>query len=247
MFFKKLKKGFTKVGLERNEFCKVYEENADECSHEYYFSTHADNYNLLYRDGQFIGMPAPFGGKIYPFSDAITKEGSKHQKNKYGQVQLVCLAKRFNVKVQWGKREPSLMIDNATQKAYVVGMRGVFYVTIDPVDAARSGDLFYRTCVSQYGNEYTEEDLKDFLADAFVNSVGGKVQEYIAKLDRPLSNLVGLQDAEKVKISEELYPELKDLFKKYGLIMVEESSKKAIFSGLIITPKDEWDRRMEGM
>ena len=62
--------------------------------------------------------------------------------------------------------------------------------------------------------------------------------EYLEKLDRPLSNLVGLQPAEMVKISEELYPQLKDIFAEYGLIMVESSSKGAILNGLIVAPKE---------
>ena len=67
--------------------------------------------------------------------------------------------------------------------------------------------------------------------------MGAKVQEYLEMLDRPLSNMVGLQPAEFLKISEELYPKLKDIFEDYGLT-IAESSTGSILGRLIVNPAE---------
>ena len=71
--------------------------------------------------------------------------------------------------------------------------------------------------------------------EAFVNRVGAKIQDYLEAQNRPLSNLVGLQPSEFVKISEELYPKLKDIFADYGLTVVKASSG-SILGRLIVNP-----------
>ena len=83
----------------------------------------------------------------------------------------------------------------------------------------------------------TTEVLRDKLAETFLNRVGAKVQEYLEALNRPLSNMVGLQPSEFLKISEELYPKLKDIFDDYGLT-IAASSKGSILSRLIVTPME---------
>lgn len=238
MFGKKKISGSDEIRLGRDEFCKVLDMKAEDYTHKFCIDTDAEQYNLLYQNGRFMGMPTPFGGSIYPFAIDPTKQGSKHDKKKFNRARIVCLSKKYNIVINWGTRTPFMMIDKATQKPYTVGAKGVFYLQIDPTDAARSGDNFYRSCVTQSGDTYNEDELKAFLSAAFVNRVGGKIQEYLEKLDRPLSNLVGLQPSEMVKISEELYPQLKDIFAEYGLIMVESSSSGAILNGLIVTPKE---------
>lgn len=236
MFFKKKKKGSVEIKLAKDQFCKVLEERAEDCSHKYCIDTDADQYNLLYRDGQFMGMPTPFGGSIYPFSIDPTKRGTGGQKKKFNRAKIVCLSKDFNLKVSWGTRRPFTMADCETKQPYSVGASGVIYVNIDTNDAARSADRFYRKCLTQRDAEmFNTEELRDFLAEAFVNRVGGKIQEYLEAENRPLSNLVGLQPSEFVRISEDLYPKMKDIFAEYGLTVVSVSSG-SLLGNLLVNP-----------
>lgn len=236
MLFKKKKKGSVEIKLSSDQFCRVLEERAEDCSHKYCIDTDADQYNLLYRNGQFLGMPTPFGGSIYPFSVDPTKPGSAGQKKQFNRAKIVCLSKDFNLKVNWGTRTPFIMADCATKQPYTVGASGVFYVEIDTNDAARSADRFYRKCLTQRDAElFNTEELRDFLSEAFVNRVGAKIQEYLEAQNRPLSNLVGLQPSEFLKISEELFPKLKDIFAEYGLTLANASSG-SILGRLIVNP-----------
>ena len=83
MFFKKKKTGPVEIKLADDQFCCIVEEKAEDVSHKYCVLASSDNYNLLYRDGRFMGMPQPYGGSIYPFSQDPTKPGSKQQKKQY--------------------------------------------------------------------------------------------------------------------------------------------------------------------
>ena len=128
------------------------------------------------------------------------------------------------------------MLDNTTGEPYSVGASGVFYVNIAPSDAARNGDRFYHKLLTQGDpSQMNTEALRDKLAEAFLNRVGAKIQEYLEQLNRPLSNLVGLQPSEFLKISEELYPKMKDIFADYGLTIVKASSG-SILGRLIVNP-----------
>ncbi len=236
MFFKKKKKGSVEIKLGTDQFCRVLEERAEDCHHTYCIDTDADQYNLFYRNGQFMGTPTPFGGSIYPFSVDPTKPGTKGQKKKFNRAKVVCIAKDFNLKVNWGTRSPFVMEDCITGHAFTVGASGVFYIEIDASDAGRNADRFYRKCLTQRDAEmFNTEELRDFLSEAFVNRVGAKIQEYLEEKQRSLGNLVGLQPSEFLKISEELYPKVKDIFAEYGLTLAKASTG-SILSRLIVNP-----------
>ena len=238
MFGKKLLKGSIELRLKENQFCTVWEGKADECSHSFCVDTNADFYNLFYRNGQFLGTPTPYGGSIYPFAIDPTKAGNRSQKKQFSRAKVVCISSAFNLKVYWGTKIPFMMIDKETNKPYTVGASGVFYLEIEPGDGGRNADRFYRKLLSQGDPaQMTTEMLRDKLAEAFINRVGAKVQEYLEMLDRPLSNMVGLQPAEFLKISEELYPKLKDIFEDYGLT-IAESSTGSILGRLIVNPAE---------
>jgi hypothetical protein len=82
---------------------------------------------------------------------------------------------------------------------------------------------------------FNTEELRDFLSEAFVNRAGVKIQEYLEAQNRPLSNLVGLQPSEFLKISEELFPKMKDIFADYGLTVADASSG-SILGRLLVNP-----------
>ncbi len=238
MFFgKKKKDGSAEIILDEDQFCKVLKEHADDVKPSYYISTNSDQYTLLYRDGRFLGMPTPFGGPLYPFAKDPTREGSKGQLKDYKDAKIVGLSKDFEVKVHWGTREPFIMRDTATGNAYNVGARGVFYIRIDATDAARNADRFYSKCLAQRNAEtFKREVFMEFFAEMFIINVGAKIQEYLEGLNLPLSDGIGLQPAEFVKVSNDLYPQVKDTFAQYGLTIVD-SSKNSMLTGLNITPK----------
>ena len=102
--FKKKKKGSVEIKLAADQFCRILEDKAEDCSHTYCIDTDADQYNLLYRNGQFKGMPTPYGGTIYPFSVDPTKPGSRSEKKQFNRTKVVCLSKDSNLKVTWGTK-----------------------------------------------------------------------------------------------------------------------------------------------
>lgn len=233
--FKKKKSGTVEIKLGESQFCAVLEDKADEVSHKYCVIASSDNYNLLYRDGRFEGMPCPYGGAIYPFSVDPRQEGSKHQKKQFHSAKIVCISKDFNLKVFWGTDTPFIMEDINTHKAYEVGARGVFYVNIDPTDAARKADQFYSKCLTQRNASlFDAEALRDFLREAFIMQIGAKIQQYIEEEQRSIANYVGLMPSEILKISEELCPKMKDIFAAYGLTIVTEASSNSILQGLVV-------------
>lgn len=235
MFFKKKKTGPVEIKLGESQFCSVLEEKAEDVSHKYCVLASSDNYNLLYRDGRFMGMPCPYGGAIYPFATDPTKQGSKGQKKDFHSAKVVCLSKDFNLKVFWGTDTPFIMEDIDTHKAYEVGARGVFYVNIDPSDAARKADQFYSKCLTQRNAAlFDAEALRDFLREAFIMQIGAKIQQYIEEQHRSIANYVGLMPSEILKISEELCPKMKDIFGAYGLTIVTEASANSILQGLVV-------------
>ena len=236
MFFKKKKSGPVTLRLEKDQFCNILEDKSEDVKPSYCIMADSDNYNLLDRDGMFMGMPKPFGGAIYPFSVDPTEQGTNGQKKKFHTSKVVCLSKDFNLKVYWGTKVPFVFEDSFSHKAYHVGARGVFYVNIDPTDAARKADMFYKKCLSQ-GNAglYNTEALRDFLCEAFVMQIGARIQHYIEEKGASLDNYVGLQPSEILKISEDLCPKMKDVFAEYGLTIVTKASSSSILQGLTVT------------
>ena len=237
MFFKKRKSGEEYLTMDAEQFCTVREIKSDDVTNKYCIIASSDHYCLLYRDGQFLGMPCPFGGAIYPFSTDPTKQGSNGDKKRFHRAKVVCLTKDFNLKVYWGTETPFVIEDTKTHLPYSVGARGVFYVNIDPNDAARKADKFYSKCLSQ-GNAslYDTEKLRDFLKEAFIMQIGGKIQEYIAASGRSLESYMGLQPSDILKVSQDICPTVTDIFAEYGLCIVKKSSQGSILQGLVVNP-----------
>lgn len=235
MFFKKKKSDTVRFELKEDQFCAVAEEKSEDVTPKYCIIADESHYNLLYRDGRFLGMPQPFGGPIYPFSDDPRKQGSNGQKKSYHSAKVVCLSKDFNLKVDWGTAHPFIIEDPTTGKVFEIGANGVFYVHIDPSDAARKADMFYNKCLTQRNAElFNTEALRDFLRDAFIMQIGAKIQTYIESSGKSLENYIGLQPAEILKVSQEICPSLADIFAMFGLTVIQEVSSNSIIRGLIV-------------
>ena len=236
LFGKKLIKGSVELKLEENQFCSVWEGRSNEHTHDFCVDTNDDQYNLFYRDGQFLGTPTPNGGSIYPFSTNPIQQGSRADKKNFNRAKVVCITSTFNLKVFWGTKVPFVMIDPETQKPFSIGASGSFFIEIESSDGGRNADRFYRKLLTQGdATKMTTDALRDKLADTFINRVGAKIQEYLELLNRPLGNLVGLQPIEFLKISEELYPTLRDTFEDFGLT-ITPSSKSSLLSRLVVNP-----------
>ena len=238
LFGKKLIKGSIELKLDENQFCSIWEGRSNEHAFDFCVDTNADQYNLFYRDGQFMGTPTPSGGSIYPFSINPIQKGSRREKKLFNRAKVACISSAFNLKVYWGTKVPFLMLDPTTQQPYSIGASGVFFIEIEPSDGGRNADRFFRKLLSQGDpSKMTTDALRDKLAETFINRVGAKIQEYLESLNRPLSNLVGLQPAEFVKISEELYPNMKDIFSDFGLT-ITKASKGSLLGRLIVKPTE---------
>lgn len=218
--------------LDEEHFCTVVSETADNVSPAYCVIANADHYTLLYRNGAFEGMPAPFGGNIFPFAVDPTHKGSKGEIKRYQMVKLVVIQKDFELQVHWGTNAPFVIHDTANNQPFHVGARGVFYVNIDATDAAKSADRFYSKCLSARNAElFDTEALRDFLRSAFINEIGAAIERYIRDQNRPIADFKGLTPSEILAVSKELYPIMKDIFKQYGLT-VAPSSERSILEGL---------------
>ena len=232
MLFKKKKKGPVVPTLNADQFCCVVEEKAENASPKYNVISNADHYTLLYRNGRFEGMPAPYGGNIFPFSVDPTHKGSKGEMKEYQTVKIVVIAKDFELRVHWGTVTPFVIHDIKSNTPYNVGAHGVFYVNINATDAARSADRFYSKCLShRNANLFDTEALRDFLRDAFIMEIGAAIERYVTDQNRPISDFKGLTPTEILAVSKELYPIMKDIFKQYGLT-VAPSSERSILEGL---------------
>ena len=236
LFGKKLIKGSVELKLNENQFCSAWEGRSSDYSFDFCVDTNADQHNLFYRDGHFMGTPTPNGGSIYPFAVNPIQRGSRRERKMFNRAKVACISSAFNLNIYWGTRVPFTMIDQATQKAFTVGASGSFMIEIEPSDGGRNADRFYRKLLSQGDpSKMTTDALRDKLAETFINRVGAKIQEYLEKLNRPLNNLVGLQPSEFLKISEELYPTMKDIFDDYGLT-ITKGSKGSLLGRLVVNP-----------
>ena len=240
--FKKRKSGEVTLELGDNEFCTFWEEKADDVTADFSVSANSDHYNLLYRDGRYLGIPQFYGGDIYPFSDDPTKKGTNREKKKYKRAKIVCISKGTHLKLSWGTPHPFKIHDPATGKMYEVGANGVLYININTADAATNANLFYETVLSQ-GNKdyYNTENLAEFLRDAFLNHIGAKIEDYIHATGKPLSNFVGLTSSEILTVSKEICPALADIFDDYGVTIVQKASAGSVIKGFIvkeITPRN---------
>ena len=224
--------------LGEEQFCKKVSADWDSIKKgykNYFVSASADEYTLLYQSGRFKGLPAAYGGKIYPFSLDPSKVGSKNEGKEIGMVDIIAIAKTTQLKVYWGTAVPFVFEDPTTMKPYSVSANGVFYVEIDSSDAARKADMFYRKIAkSRFDREgvLDTEAVRDFLREAFIMNVGTKIEEHINASGRSLANCVALPTSEIKKISEELCPTIKDIFGEYGLSIVVQASSGSILMDL---------------
>lgn len=236
-FGSKKKSGPVTITLKEDQFCERLSDEWENVKKDYCLNANADDYTLLYQSGRFKGMPAPFGGNIYPFSVDPTKEGSKKDGKEIGTSEIVVISKTTNLKIYWGTAVPFTLEDPVTKKAYAVGANGVFYVEIDGSDAARKADMFYRKVAKpRFTSEgFNAEAARDFLREAFIMEIGAKIENYINASGRSLANYVGLAPSEIKKISEELCPTIKDIFGDFGLSVVVKASSASILQDLKVT------------
>lgn len=233
MFFRKKYKGCISLTLEEDQFCAIWEGKQKECAYDFEITVTPDQFNFIYHDGQFLGMPLTNGGSVHPFSFDPSKKGSRKDKKKFKSAKVVTVSSAFNLNMSWGVPE-FLMFDEAG-KAYDVGASGIFYVELDPGDGAKNAESFYRKLLTHGDpSRMSVKALREKLLAAFQNVIGAAIEETITELDRPLSALVGLSPKEKIAISNAVYYKVKDIFKAYGLTIVKVSSMNSIVANLVI-------------
>ncbi len=236
-FGRKKKKEAVKITLNKNQFCSVIEDKAKDVTKDYCIIANAKHYTLLSQDGQEFNQPRPDGGAIYPFSPDPTKPGTKRQKKQFHFATVVCLSKDFNFKVFWGTKERFILEDTVNHKPYAVGANGLFYVKINPSDAALAANMFYGNLLSQREGEenfFDPEELSKFLSETFVTRIGAKIQEYIRESGRSLANFVGLMPEEMVQISNDFCSKATNIFASEGLTVIQKLSADSILQKLIV-------------
>ena len=240
--FKKKDKEPLHVKLKEDQFCYVIEKKASDVTNKFCFIAQEVNYNLLYRDGSFYGMPHAGGGRIFPFSTDPTRPGSKGEMKQFSEAQIVCLSKDFNLMVRWGGRTALKIYDKEANRVVQLGARGTFYICIDPTDAARKADMFYRKLLTQRNAElFNTEALRDFLASAFENQFAAKLEQYLESVDMSVTQLVGLKPSQYLDVSAALYPTIKDLLAVYGISIVETSKSSLLEEARFFVVNDGGD------
>lgn len=236
MFKKKNKKdGVQIINFREDQFGTVIELKAEEATHTYAVQADDTKYMLLYRNGEYVGMPRPNGGTVYPFATDPKEQGSKKEKKKFHAAKIVCLSRGAEFKIYWGTALRFDMLCPVTNEAYEVGANGVFYLHIDPSDAARNADKFYKKCLAQRNAEgFNTQEMVKFLNEAFIMQVGAKIQEYFEEKNLPLSTYVGLPPSAILKISGEVCPKMSEVFSVYGLSIEERVSKNSVLQALIV-------------
>ena len=222
---------------EKEIFCRVWEKKANECAFGIEVIADEKYYNLLYQNGKFLGLVHPDGGSVYPFSYDYRKKGSRFRNRKIKYAQVVCISKAQNLEMFWGTHDPILVYDK-DGKPCQFGANGSFYVEIEPADCANNADRFFQKLLISANEEgMTVEAVRNKLKAAFVNVIGEKIQEALEEMNRPLQELVGLTAKEKLKISENVYHKIKNLFGEYGLTLVA-ASKNSIVNHLVVREND---------
>lgn len=233
MFFRKKFKGSISLTLAEDQFCTVWEGKQKDCAYNFEITTSADQYNLVYQDGKFLGTPLTNGGSIHPFSFNPAVQGSRKDKKKFKSTRVVCVSAAFNLSLNWGV--PDFVMFDKDGKAYDIGASGMFYIDIDTADAGKNADTFYRKLLTQGDpSRMNTKALRDKLLPAFQNVIGAKLEEALAEFERPLSALVALTPKEKIALSSAVYYKVKDVFATYGLTIVKTSSMNSIVGNLVI-------------
>ena len=237
-FFKKKKKEPTQYSLAENEFCHIISEESKDYHRKHYVVADERHYTLLYQNGRYEGQPTPFGGQIYPFSSTPTKMGSNRDKRQFMRSEIVMISKDFELEIKWGTG-PSQRFhieDPETKEPYFIGARGSFGVRINPTDAARCAYEFYSKLLSQYRqNEgFNTESLILRLQDRFLMKIEAAIENNIIRNKRSLSSYVGLGPNDLCRVSEEITPNVCDIFADYGL-----SISYVTLNGLIVTSAKE--------
>ena len=223
IFGSKKIKGPIKIALEDGIFCKSWSANAKDCAHDLEVVASKKFYNLVYRDGEFFGIPRPMGGPIYPFSKDLLKPGSRAEKKNHDDVEVVCMTAGASLNVNWGVSEK--LIRNKDGKNYYFNAYGTFYVEIDPADAAKNANIFYhKLCVQNDSNVMTNEALRNKLKAAFENRIAAVIEKMLLDMDGSLSSFVNVMASEALELSKKVYYEVRNLFSEFGITIAEEAS-----------------------
>lgn len=235
MFFKKKKKTEPSITIDKENFCCVIAEKSEDVSHKYSFSANADYYTVLYRNGQYLGMPHAAGGVIYPFSFDPTKPGTKGDLKKFKDCKIVIMPRDANMRVFWGTQTPFNVRDPQSKQIYAVRAHGSFYVNLDPLDPSASCNRFYQKLLSTGdANQFTNEQFREFLIDGFLKTIGSCIENYMLEQNCPFEDFQVLTASEILTISEDIYPKVQNIFYEYGLTIVEKTSKNSIIQNLEI-------------
>ena len=227
-------KGSIMLRLESNQFCRVWEQSSKDCAFGTHVIADGDYYNLLYQNGQFLGLVQPNGGVIYPFSENPYKKGSRFKNRKIKSAKLVCISSAYNLNMPWGTKKAMIMYDRDNTPCYF-GASGTLYLELDPGDGGRNADCLYRKLFSQEESDgMTVDAVRNKLKPAFIEVIGAEIQECLENMNRPLAELKGLTPKEKLDVSKSAYENLKSFFAtEYGLTLTK-ASQRSIVSELVV-------------
>ena len=219
--FKKRKPSI--IQCDTKEFCKVETVFARKVSRKYHYIIPYTHYAFLSQDGRNVGMPAPLGGKIYPFSDDASRRGSRREKKRYTIAKLVVIHKQFKVQIRWGigPAQQVKILDPKTQIAYVLGASGSFDVQLDPRDMGTSANKFYQTLVDSATDfqSFDADALNQRLIDRFVQALGDSIDRVFLNAGITVRDNITLTTGEMGLIAKALEETMKNIYAEDGLIL----------------------------
>ncbi|MBQ7364206.1 MAG: hypothetical protein IJW46_01260 [Clostridia bacterium] len=211
------------IQCDRNEFCKVETLFSNQVNHKFHYIIQRSHYAFLSQDGRDMGMPAPIGGKIYPFSEDPSRQGSRKERKRFTVARLTVIHNQFKVKVDWGtgpSREVKVL-DSSKNVAFVLGASGSFSVQLDPADMGQSANKFYRTLVenADLSSNFDAMALQERLADLFIQNLGESIDAAFADASIKMRDGIIFTTGEMGIIAKHLSAKMKNIYAENGLIL----------------------------
>ena len=182
----------------------------------------ADNYNIITRDGVFLGMPIINGGCIYPLS-ADCVNAPSFISPKFNKISFLIVKKDFNLKFDW--KVDFSVYDRISGKTFDVHGNILIYPTVDDLYDPLNLSLFmalYNLLTLRYNKhgdyeEYNTEHWKSLFENSITEIFQKAFSEYIENEQISLENYVPLKGDAMDRLTDMLYLPLDKICRNCGL------------------------------
>ena len=225
MFGKKIKGPLT-IHLDEDQFCTTWSALQKNCAHNFHLNNDANYFNYIKQDGIFYTKPLI--GKVYPFSEDPSKEGSRRTKKTFDSVQVIVVSKGALLKMKWGCADVPMRGNDGTP--YYVGAHGTFFLQMDLFDGGVQASKFITQVASQGDGNVTDQKLREKLLEAYEAQVADAFQTALRESEYSFEDVMhfGLTPDQVLAISKSAYEKVKSIFSKTGFALHEFSANSIV-------------------